>query len=100
MANLGKVALAMLGILAYQNRDKIGEMLRVNDLSVEHLGTAQRQGWPYERGASLAIPAQLKQLIAERGSQKARQGRRTTGRNKEYKPADCELRYRSPPVQN
>jgi len=26
MANLGKLALAMLGVLAYQNRDKIGEM--------------------------------------------------------------------------
>ncbi|WP_394891624.1 YidB family protein [Mesorhizobium sp. AaZ16] len=31
MANLGKVALAMLGILAYQNRDKIGELLRGSD---------------------------------------------------------------------
>ena len=31
MANLGKVALAMLGILAYQNRDKLGELLRGND---------------------------------------------------------------------
>ena len=28
MANLGKVALAMLGILAYQNRDKLGTLLR------------------------------------------------------------------------
>jgi len=28
MANLGKLALAMLGVLAYQNRDKIGEMIR------------------------------------------------------------------------
>ncbi len=27
-ANLGKVALAMLGILAFQNRDKIGDLLR------------------------------------------------------------------------
>ena len=27
-ANLGKVALAMLGLLAFQNRDKIGELLR------------------------------------------------------------------------
>jgi uncharacterized protein YidB (DUF937 family) len=27
-ANLGKVALAMLGLLAFQNRDKIGEMIR------------------------------------------------------------------------
>jgi uncharacterized protein YidB (DUF937 family) len=30
MANLGKVALAMLGLLAYQNRDKLGELLRGN----------------------------------------------------------------------
>jgi uncharacterized protein YidB (DUF937 family) len=30
MANLGKVALAMLGILAYQNRDKLGTLLRGN----------------------------------------------------------------------
>ena len=28
MANLGRVALAMLGILAYQNRDKLGALLR------------------------------------------------------------------------
>jgi uncharacterized protein YidB (DUF937 family) len=28
MANLGKVALAMLGILAYQNRDKLGALLK------------------------------------------------------------------------
>jgi uncharacterized protein YidB (DUF937 family) len=28
MASLGKVALAMLGILAYQNRDKLGTLLR------------------------------------------------------------------------
>ncbi|MEO5758826.1 MAG: YidB family protein [Mesorhizobium sp.] len=28
MANLGKLALAMLGVLAYQNRDKIGDMIR------------------------------------------------------------------------
>ncbi|CAN7702163.1 YidB family protein [Mesorhizobium amorphae] len=28
MANLGKLAIAMLGILAYQNRDKIGDMIR------------------------------------------------------------------------
>ena len=27
-ANLGKVALAMLGVLAFQNRDKIGDLLR------------------------------------------------------------------------
>lgn len=33
MANLGKVALAMLGILAYQNRDKLGELLRGTDRS-------------------------------------------------------------------
>jgi uncharacterized protein YidB (DUF937 family) len=33
MANLGKVALAMLGILAYQNRDKLGALLRGNDRS-------------------------------------------------------------------
>ncbi|MHB9477130.1 YidB family protein [Mesorhizobium sp. W016] len=28
MANLGKLAIAMLGVLAYQNRDKIGDMIR------------------------------------------------------------------------
>ncbi|MER8745021.1 YidB family protein [Mesorhizobium sp. M1004] len=28
MANLGKLAIAMLGVLAYQNRDKIGEIIR------------------------------------------------------------------------
>ena len=28
MANLGKLALAMLGVLAYQNREKIGDMIR------------------------------------------------------------------------
>ncbi|AZO60903.1 DUF937 domain-containing protein [Mesorhizobium sp. M1A.F.Ca.IN.022.06.1.1] len=28
MANLGRLAVAILGILAYQNRDKIGELLR------------------------------------------------------------------------
>jgi uncharacterized protein YidB (DUF937 family) len=28
MANLGKLAIAVLGVLAYQNRDKIGEMIR------------------------------------------------------------------------
>jgi uncharacterized protein YidB (DUF937 family) len=28
MANLGKLAVAMLGILAYQNRDKIGDAIR------------------------------------------------------------------------
>lgn len=28
MANLGKLAVAMLGVLAYQNRDKIGDMIR------------------------------------------------------------------------
>jgi uncharacterized protein YidB (DUF937 family) len=28
MANLGRLAIAMLGILAYQNRDKIGELIR------------------------------------------------------------------------
>ncbi len=28
MANLGKLAIAMLGVLAYQNRDKIGNMIR------------------------------------------------------------------------
>ena len=28
MANLGRLAIAMLGILAYQNRDKLGEMIR------------------------------------------------------------------------
>lgn len=28
MANLGRLAIAMLGVLAYQNRDKIGEMIR------------------------------------------------------------------------
>jgi uncharacterized protein YidB (DUF937 family) len=28
MANLGRLAIAMLGVLAYQNRDKIGELIR------------------------------------------------------------------------
>ena len=28
MANLGRLALAVLGLLAYQNRDKIGDMIR------------------------------------------------------------------------
>lgn len=28
MADLGKLAIAMLGVLAYQNRDKIGEIIR------------------------------------------------------------------------
>ncbi|CCV15457.1 YidB family protein [Mesorhizobium sp. STM 4661] len=28
MANLGRLAIAMLGILAYQNRDKIGDLIR------------------------------------------------------------------------
>ena len=28
MANLGRMAVAILGILAYQNRDKIGDMIR------------------------------------------------------------------------
>ncbi|TIU38178.1 MAG: hypothetical protein E5W31_08805, partial [Mesorhizobium sp.] len=28
MANLGRLAVAILGVLAYQNRDKIGELLR------------------------------------------------------------------------
>ncbi|MBZ9722944.1 YidB family protein [Mesorhizobium sp. CO1-1-11] len=28
MANLGRLAIAMLGVLAYQNRDKIAEMIR------------------------------------------------------------------------
>jgi len=28
MANLGKLAVAVLGILAYQNRDKIGDLIR------------------------------------------------------------------------
>ncbi|MGX9148211.1 YidB family protein [Mesorhizobium sp. 128a] len=28
MANLGRLAVAMLGVLAYQNRDKIAEMIR------------------------------------------------------------------------
>ena len=28
MANLGRMAVAMLGILAYQNRDKIGDLIR------------------------------------------------------------------------
>ena len=28
MANLGRLAIAMLGILAYQNRDKIGDAIR------------------------------------------------------------------------
>lgn len=28
MANLGKLAIALLGILAYQNRDKIGDIIR------------------------------------------------------------------------
>jgi len=28
MANLGKLAIAMLGVLAYQNRDKIGDLIR------------------------------------------------------------------------
>ena len=28
MANLGRLAVAMLGILAYQNRDKIGDVIR------------------------------------------------------------------------
>ncbi|MER8568383.1 YidB family protein [Mesorhizobium sp. M0924] len=31
MANLGKLAIAMLGVLAYQNRDKIGDMIRGAD---------------------------------------------------------------------
>ncbi|PBC10181.1 YidB family protein [Mesorhizobium sp. WSM3859] len=30
MANLGRLAVAILGVLAYQNRDKIGELLRGN----------------------------------------------------------------------
>jgi uncharacterized protein YidB (DUF937 family) len=33
MASLGKVALAMLGILAYQNRNKLGTLLRGNERS-------------------------------------------------------------------
>ncbi|TIQ61215.1 MAG: hypothetical protein E5X41_33655, partial [Mesorhizobium sp.] len=28
MANLGRLAIAMLGVLAYQNREKIGELIR------------------------------------------------------------------------
>ncbi|BCG88285.1 hypothetical protein MesoLj113c_43950 [Mesorhizobium sp. 113-3-9] len=28
MANLGQLAIAMLGVLAYQNRDKLGDMIR------------------------------------------------------------------------
>ena len=28
MANLGKLAIALLGVLAYRNRDKIGDMIR------------------------------------------------------------------------
>jgi len=28
MSNLGKLAIAMLGVLAYENRDKIGDMIR------------------------------------------------------------------------
>ncbi|MBB6411549.1 YidB family protein [Mesorhizobium sangaii] len=28
MANLGRLAVAMLGVLAYQNRDKIGDLIR------------------------------------------------------------------------
>ena len=28
MANLGRLAIAVLGLLAYQNRDKIGDMIR------------------------------------------------------------------------
>ena len=28
MANLGKLAIAMLGVLAYQNRDRIGDLIR------------------------------------------------------------------------
>ena len=28
MANLGRLAIAMLGVLAYQNRDKLGELIR------------------------------------------------------------------------
>lgn len=28
MANIGRLAIAMLGLLAYQNRDKIGEVIR------------------------------------------------------------------------
>ena len=28
MANLGRMAVAILGLLAYQNRDKIGDMIR------------------------------------------------------------------------
>ncbi|MFD1986040.1 YidB family protein [Mesorhizobium newzealandense] len=28
MANLGRLAIAMLGVLAYQNRDKIGDLIR------------------------------------------------------------------------
>ena len=31
-ANLGKVALAVLGVLAFKNRDKIGDLLRENDV--------------------------------------------------------------------
>ena len=37
-ANLGKVALAMLGILAFQNRDKIGDLLRKGSTSPDGEG--------------------------------------------------------------
>jgi uncharacterized protein YidB (DUF937 family) len=44
MANLGKVALAMLGILAFQNRDKLGELLRGNDRTGLDRDNPQRSG--------------------------------------------------------
>ena len=44
MANLGKVALAMLGILAYQNRDKLGELFRGTDQTGQAPSDPQRAG--------------------------------------------------------
>ncbi len=35
MANLGRLAIAMLGILAYQNRDKIGDAIRGAGRSID-----------------------------------------------------------------
>ncbi|EHK54010.1 YidB family protein [Allomesorhizobium alhagi] len=44
MANLGKVALAMLGILAYQNRDKLGELFRSTNQTGQTPSDPQRAG--------------------------------------------------------
>jgi uncharacterized protein YidB (DUF937 family) len=44
MATLGKVALAMLGILAYQNRDKLGELFRGTDQTGQSPSDPQRAG--------------------------------------------------------